>query len=208
MYDSLKCKVILLGDSGVGKTSIISRLINKYEKNPKSTISTEYTIKEEIINNEKILFELWDTVGQEKYLSLNRIFYLDAKICIIVYDITNKKSYDNAINIWLKEIQNYTNEKIIIGLAGNKCDLYQKEQVNENEVRNFCSLNDIEFNLTSTYLNLGIDNLFMILGKKYFTNFREKENEKSIYKDSSIITISSKDTNNNKSILSNKQRCC
>ena len=165
-------------------------------------------VEREIIDNEKVIFEIWDTAGQEKYLSLNRIFYSDAKICIIVYDITNKKSYDNAINIWLKEIQNYTNEKIIIGLAGNKCDLYQKEQVNENEVRNFCSLNDIEFNLTSTYLNLGIDNLFMILGKKYFTNFREKEKEKSIYKDSSIITISSKDTNNNKSILSNKQRCC
>ncbi len=205
MYDYLKCKVILVGDSGVGKTSIISRLINKVEKYPKPTLSLQYVTKEEIIDNEKVIFEIWDTAGQEKYLSLNRIFYSDAKICIIVYDITNKKSYENAINIWFNEIKGNSNENIIIGLAGNKCDLFLNEEINETEVRNFCSLNNIQFNLTSTFLNIGIDSLFSDLWKKYYNISKDK----SITRDSTIISLSTINFNKkNKTDLSHQTKCC
>ena len=205
MYDYLKCKVILVGDSGVGKTSIISRLINKVEKYPKPTLSLQYVTKEEIIDNEKVIFEIWDTAGQEKYLSLNRIFYSDAKICIIVYDITNKKSYENAINIWFNEIKGNSNENIIIGLAGNKCDLFLNEEINETEVRNFCSLNNIQFNLTSTFLNIGIDSLFSDLWKKYYKISKDK----SITRDSTIISLSTINFNKkNKTDLSHQTKCC
>ena len=205
MYDYLQCKVILVGDSGVGKTSIISRLINKVEKYPKPTLSLQYVTKEEIIDNEKVIFEIWDTAGQEKYLSLNRIFYSDAKICIIVYDITNKKSYENAINIWFNEIKGNSNENIIIGLAGNKCDLFLNEEINETEVRNFCSLNNIQFNLTSTFLNIGIDSLFSDLWKKYYNISKDK----SITRDSTIISLSTINFNKkNKTDLSHQTKCC
>ena len=88
--DQIRCKTIIVGESGVGKTSIIGRYINKFNPNEKSTIGASFTNKTHIINGQKILFEIWDTAGQERFRSINSIFYQDAYICIMVYDITSK----------------------------------------------------------------------------------------------------------------------
>ena len=93
--DIIRCKAILVGNSGVGKTSIISRYLNKFNPREKTTIGASFTNKLEVINNNKILFEIWDTAGQEKFRSINSIFYQDAYICLLVYDITDQKSFED-----------------------------------------------------------------------------------------------------------------
>ena len=133
----LKCKVIVIGDSAVGKTTFISRLIDRFEENAASTFGVSYVTKEIKIDDNLVHFDIWDTAGQEKYHSVNRLFYLESKICIIVYDITNRTSFDNACNFWYKEITNEINDSIIIGLAGNKSDLYSMEEVKEEEAINY-----------------------------------------------------------------------
>ena len=103
------CKVVLLGESGVGKTSIISRFINDtFDEGLVTTTGASYVGKDMIFqdyNNQVVKFEIWDTAGQEKYRSLTQIFYKDASIAILVYDITNEDSFEEVKNYWYKQIE-------------------------------------------------------------------------------------------------------
>ena len=109
------CKTILIGETGVGKTSIIARYINnKYEEGIMSTHGANYISKNVEFEeyNESINFQIWDTAGQEKYRGLTKIFYKDAKIIILVYDISSRKSFEEIKNYWYKQIMENSNEKI------------------------------------------------------------------------------------------------
>ena len=109
------CKTILIGEAGVGKTSIIARYINnKYEEGIMSTHGANYISKNVEFEeyNESINFQIWDTAGQEKYRGLTKIFYKDAKIIILVYDISSRKSFEEIKNYWYKQIMENSNEKI------------------------------------------------------------------------------------------------
>ena len=205
MSKVIKCKVIVIGDSNVGKTSIINTIINEKTVSQKTTIEISSVTKEMKIANQKFKFEIWDTIGQERYHSVNRMFYLDSKICIIVYDITNKTSYENAIGKWLNDIQKFNNRDLIIGLAGNKCDLYDQEKVNEHEARNFCNQYDIIFGLTSVYNNIGIEELFNNLSKKFYDNYKN-----GIYGDliENISLSSEKMSNSSLKETKKKKFCC
>lgn len=107
--DERICKVVLLGESGVGKTSIISRFINDvFEESVTTTTGASYvgkTMTFEDYHNQVIKFEIWDTAGQEKYRSLTQIFYKDASIAILVYDITNEETFEEIQNYWYTQIK-------------------------------------------------------------------------------------------------------
>ena len=107
--DAKTCKVVLLGESGVGKTSIISRFINDtFDEGLVTTTGASYVGKDMVFkdyNNQVIKFEIWDTAGQEKYRSLTQIFYKDAAIAILVYDITNEDSFEEIQNYWYEQIK-------------------------------------------------------------------------------------------------------
>jgi small GTP-binding protein len=176
----IKCKIILVGDSGVGKTSLIGRYIKKYEPNVRSTISTSFFSKLEIINNYLIDFQIWDTIGQERYRSLNDLFFKDAHICIIVYDITHLETFKNIKDYWYESAITNGLEGIIIGIAGNKNDLYEYEQVNRDEVQDFCNEIDGVLKFTSAKDNFCVDELFKELGIKFVnSDFMKEIREKS-----------------------------
>ena len=107
--DAKTCKVVLLGESGVGKTSIISRFINDtFDEGLVTTTGASYVGQDMVFkdyNNQVIKFEIWDTAGQEKYRSLTQIFYKDAAIAILVYDITNEDSFEEIQNYWYEQIK-------------------------------------------------------------------------------------------------------
>jgi small GTP-binding protein len=107
--DAKMCKVVLLGESGVGKTSIISRFINDvFEEGLVTTTGASYAGKNMLFKdyqNQVIRFEIWDTAGQEKYRSLTQIFYKDAAIAVLVYDITSEESFDEIQNYWYQQIK-------------------------------------------------------------------------------------------------------
>ena len=104
--DGLKSyKVVLIGESGVGKTSIIHYFIYKtFDNSIHSTTSVSFVSKEINCNGKKITFDIWDTAGQEKYRSLTKIFYTNSSVAILVYDITNRESFEEIKNYWYKEI--------------------------------------------------------------------------------------------------------
>ena len=102
------CKVVLIGESGVGKTSIISRYItNTFKSQMVSTLGANFVTKNVIMEdeNQSIKFEIWDTAGQERYRALTKVFYKNAPVCILVYDITKKKTFEELKNYWVKEIK-------------------------------------------------------------------------------------------------------
>lgn len=168
--NSLTCKVVLVGDSGVGKTCIIQRFANDtYDDQQESTIASAYTYK--MIDYEKlgksISFDIWDTAGQELYRSLAKNFYLNAAIGILVYDIRRKDSFESIKNFWYEQLKTSGEENMVFGIAGNKCDLFSEEQVSENEVKAFAKSIGAVFHLTSAQDNIGITELFTDLGEKY-----------------------------------------
>ena len=116
---------------------------------------------------ESITFDIWDTNGREKFKSMAKIFYQGAKMAILVYDITRKESYDSVKNWWYKDIKEHGDPDIVIGIAGNKSDLYEDEEVPEQEAREFAESIGAVFSLTSAQNNSGIDELFKDMGKKY-----------------------------------------
>lgn len=108
-------KTVILGEPGVGKTCIANRLVNNiYREEPILTPGASYSCK--IINfeshNKSLKFDIWDTAGQEKYRSLNKIFYKDANVAVLVYDITRKESFDELKNYWINQLREYADKNI------------------------------------------------------------------------------------------------
>ena len=105
---AITCKVVLIGESGVGKTSIISRYTtNIFKSQLMSTPGANFVTKNVIMENENqsIKFEIWDTAGQERYRALAKVFYKNAAVCVLVYDITRKSSFEEIKKYWVKEIK-------------------------------------------------------------------------------------------------------
>ena len=177
------CKVVLLGESGVGKTCIISRYVNNtYDEKSETTNGASYASK--VIDLEQykqsLRFDIWDTAGQEKYRSLTKFFYKDAAIAILVYDITRRDSFEEVRKYWYEQLKTCGEKNIVIGLAGNKCDMFDKEAVTEEEARSFANEIGAQFQLTSAFKNLGIEDLFRMVGCKYLDpNFQDKINDET-----------------------------
>ena len=175
------CKVVLLGDSGVGKTCIISRYISgTFDENSATTNGASYCSKN--VNYEKLgknlLLDIWDTAGQEKYKALTKFFYKDAAVCILVYDITRKETFDNLKNFWYTQLKENSGSNVVLGVAGNKRDLYESEDVKESEARQFAEEIGAIFELTSAQNNTGINELFFEVGNKYLDpNFKPSKDE-------------------------------
>ena len=164
------CKVVLLGDSGVGKTCIIARYISgSFDKNSPTTNGASFCSKnvrfEQLDKN--LLLDIWDTAGQEKYKSLTKFFYKDAAVCILVYDVTRKESFDSLKDFWYSQLKENSDPDIVLGVAGNKCDLFENEQVKEEDARKWAKQIGAVFELTSAQNNTGINDLFLKVGYKY-----------------------------------------
>ena len=163
-------KVVLLGESGVGKTSIISQFTsNKFNPRCPTSVSAQFISKKIFFPrySKTIKFDIWDTVGQEKYRSLAKIFYKDARIIIFVYDITTEFSFSAIKDFWYKETKECADNDPILALVANKMDLYKDEQVSNNDGKDYADEINAIFQNTSALSNSGIDKLFENLGKKF-----------------------------------------
>lgn len=170
-------KIILIGDSGVGKSNITSRFSHDtFDEEAIATIGVEFSSRISTINSTPIKAQLWDTAGQERYRSITTAYYRGAVGIIIVYDITNKKSFDN-IGKWIEEIKQYGTDNPIILILGNKIDLGQKRIVETIKGEEFARANNCFFMETSAFNGHGITKAFDFL-------FHE------IYKQRRISTIS------------------
>ena len=127
-FQDYDIKVILLGNSGVGKTNLINRSLgNKFNEEEQTTTSASFFAKELEINNQKCVVNLWDTIGQEKFRHLTKIFFNNSKIAIFVYDITNRESFEQLPS-WIKDVEEQLGPDIVKGVIGNKMDLFFNPQ--------------------------------------------------------------------------------
>ena len=167
-------KVVLVGESGVGKTSIITQFIDQtFQEDQQSTTGGTFSTKSVICDNGKTLkFEIWDTAGQERYRSLTKMFYKDANAAVLVYDITRKDSFEELQNYWSQQIKESSPPNIILAVAANKSDLINQEAVEEEKAREFANqLGAIFVSTTATTVE-SINELFIEIAKKY-TNATE-----------------------------------
>ena len=162
-------KVVLVGESGGGKTSMITQFIDQiFQEDQQSTTGGTFSTKDVICDGSKILrFEIWDTAGQEKYRSLTTMFYKDANAAVMVYDVTRAESFEELKNYWAKQIKENSPINIILVIAANKSDLIEQEQVDEGEARNFAKELNAIFISTSAKSSEGINSLFEEIAKKY-----------------------------------------
>ena len=131
--EDYKLKVVIVGDSGVGKTNLIKRFVsNTFSPNSKATVGVEFISKSYRINNQVFKIEMWDTAGQERYKSITAAYYKGAKGALIVYDTTVKTSFEN-IDRWMAEIKDKSSKDMKLMIVGNKTDLKDERQVKTEE---------------------------------------------------------------------------
>ncbi|CAF1615729.1 unnamed protein product [Rotaria sp. Silwood1] len=175
MNKEYQFKVMLLGDSGVGKTCLLIRFDNEtfLTNNFHSTVGIDCRHKIVTLGNKKINLQIFDTAGQERYRSITPAYYRDAHALLLIYDITSYSSFENT-SIWLNEIKEHTHNDIIIMLIGNKVDKYQRvvsREAGERLARNY----QIYFLETSAKTGQNVELAFMttaqaILDKKIHSN--------------------------------------
>ena len=172
-------KTILVGMTGTGKTNIINALTGKpFNTTLFSTTTSSFVDKIIEVNNKKYHVEIWDTAGQERYRSLTKMFINDSKIVIIVYDITDKKSFEE-VDFWANTVKEILGDAPIFGLAGNKKDLFQYEQVDEEEGQKKAKEIGALFKLTSAKTGFGINDFMQKLLEEYIKKKGPKGEEKN-----------------------------
>ena len=179
----ISIKITLLGNCGVGKSSIIARYkTGSFEEDYISTNGASYSQKMLNINDKVFQLDIWDTAGQEKYRSLGKNFYREAYIIILVYDITRQDSLEGLKKIWYPDLLQFGEKFKIIAVVGNKCDRYEEEEiVSEEEARSFANEIKAQFFIVSAKTGDNITNLFNNLIEAYWKpNFQEKISEDSI----------------------------
>ena len=208
--EEYKFKVVVVGDSGVGKTNLIKRFINDtFNKDSKATVGVEFLSKTYLINQEVFKIEIWDTAGQERYKSITAAYYKGAKGAMIVYDVTNQSSFDN-VDKWANEIKEKAARNINLMIVGNKTDLTDKIAVTSEMATEKAKALEIPVMETSALDSTNVKEAFYQLLREMYKSVKDmmKEYEQKqagtpIEKDSNGVTLDTKDEKKEK-----KGGCC
>ena len=158
-YDFL-FKIVLIGDSGVGKSNILSRFTrNEFDLESKTTIGVEFATRSIPIDNKTIKAQIWDTAGQERYRAITNAYYRGAVGALLVYDIAKHLTYEN-VERWLKELKDHADANIVVMLVGNKCDLRHLRAVPTEEATQFADKNNLSFLETSALDSTNVEEAF------------------------------------------------
>jgi small GTP-binding protein len=177
-YDYL-FKVSLIGDSGCGKTSIIIRFTDGvFQDNTYSTIGVDFKVSTVKYENTFTKLQIWDTCGSERFRSLTTAFFKSCQIFVIIFDITNRKSFEN-IDEWIKTIKNSTNPKFMV-LVGNKCDLESLRVVSSEEGRTYAQNHIMHYLETSAKSGENVEQIFVHIAEKLIKEINKKKNDLSI----------------------------
>ena len=204
--EPIEVKMILLGESGVGKTSIISRYVHD-NFNPNIPLSTSMCFVTKIIkkNNRKIKLNIWDTIGQERFRSISKIFLKDTRIVVLVYSIISEDSFNN-LEYWLNLYKDNLDNGTILGIAANKIDLKDQQEVSDDVGMEFAKKNGGIFGLISCKDKIGVDKLIDNLVEAYLNKKKILNNS-----DNKTIRLSKKITSNmyrHNSNYSASSSCC
>ena len=199
-YYDLKIRLMLIGDSNVGKTSIIKRYCkNQFSPSYISTVGIDFETKYLRLNGKIINLQIWDTAGQERYKILAKNYFKNSDGFIIVYDITDKKSFNNVAN-WITQIKDSASENVKCVLLGNKCDLEELRQVDINQGKDLANNYHLKFYETSAQKGNNIQKFFTDLVKGFL-------NDDNFVNDSERSSISTEQRNLRRA-RNQKKKCC
>jgi len=178
-------KVVLLGEAGVGKTSIIHQFTyHQFDPDCISSISAQFISKTiDYPGYGAIKYDIWDTAGQERYRSMAKIFYKDAKVIIFVYDITSEPTFEGMKNYWYEQIKINCEKDAILAVVANKNDLYNDQKISDEVGQKFADDIGAIFQSTSALSDSGIGQLFDHIGKKLIDpdyDYKDKDKKAKI----------------------------
>ena len=205
MSDENLFKVILLGEIMVGKTNLINILTGgKFNENETATSSSTSAMKDLLVKGNKYTIQIWDTIGQEKLRQLTKIFYNNSKIVIFVYDITERKSFEEIKDYWLNDVEEKIGKDIIKGIVANKIDLFLNEKVTEDEGEEYAKSIGAQFLVTSAkaYGPAKFEDFLIKLYEEYLDKYETNSSERKNSKKNKNIVLN-KNTGNNQ-----RKKCC
>ena len=159
-------KLCLLGDSGVGKSSLVLRFVSdRFDSHSTATIGASFMSKTFTVGAETFKYQIWDTAGQEKYKALAPMYYRGAAAAIVVYDITMENTFQSVKN-WIRELQQLGPPNIVIAIAGNKCDMKDQREVTTETGLKYAESIDAVFAETSALTAHNVNEIFEAISKK------------------------------------------
>ena len=205
-YDMI-FKIVLIGDTSVGKTNILSKyLSNEFDPDSKATVGIEFGTRDFKIENNTVKVQIWDTAGQERYRSITNAYYKGAKGSLLVYDITNPKTFEN-VDKWLSDLKTNAEEKISVVLVGNKTDLESERKISLEQGKEKAELFKLAFIETSALNGNNIEKAFNELISDVYKNHHELF-EKQAKVEITEKAIDLEHTEENKENPENKKRFC
>ena len=197
-------KVVLVGDSFVGKTNIMSKYLkNEFHEDSKATVGVEFGSKQFNVEGHSIKAQIWDTAGQERYKAITSAYYKGAKGAFVVYDITRKNSFE-SVEKWVSDVTAVADKKITVVLIGNKCDLEDQRQVTKEQGEEKSSKLEIAFLETSAFSGENLEKAFQMMIKEVYQKCHEEmmsEGDVDIIKGGEDINLAKKNN-------SGEKKCC
>ena len=200
MYRDVLFKILLIGDSGVGKTSVIMRYTkNLFNEDYLNSIGVDFKSKDLYIEEKKIKLQIWDTAGQERFRTITSSYYRGAHAIAVVFDLTKRQSYDH-VKKWMEDINKYAKENVLKFLVGNKSDLKDEIQVSYEEARALASQMKTTYFSVSAKKNENINEFFEAATKLFLIKFDlyEEDNQRVVLKKNQISNKDNKKKGNAK----------
>ena len=196
-------KILLLGDSSVGKSSLFLSFMDKsWNETFVPTIGVDFKIKTINVNNMNIKYQVWDTAGQERFRTIISSYYKGAHGILLIFDLSDTESFD-SLNNWLIEIERNANKNVIKILIGNKCDLEDKRKISFIQAKEFADVNGMKYIETSAKTSTNVDQAFGLIGVELMKSFKGNEEKNTNKKN--VVLSNSEAVTDNKQI---KKGCC
>ena len=222
--DLIKLKLIVVGNQGTGKSSILNRFVNEtFEENYQATIGLDFHSKNITIHDQDVRLIIYDTAGQEKFRSLIPMYIREAQIILFIYDISDKESFD-SIPKWIHEVNDVINKEVVFALIGNKLDLESNRKVTFEEGKKFAEKYNYIFQEVSAKTGQNFENLFEVqiydgVYNKFKKEFEKREeggeeipnyetNDNTNGNNNQKIVIENNNVNNNGQKTKKKRKCC
>ena len=195
-------KIIIVGESGVGKSSLLKRAVqNKFDESYQATIGFEFLLMHFKVNDLKLKLQIWDTCGQEMYRSLVQGFYRNTSLALVVYDVSQQSTYDK-LDAWIRDIRQHTEQDLPIFIAGNKNDL--EKVVPFDEAKVFCVSNrTIYFTECSAKTGYKVEEIFYEAAKHLYKTYKEFQSQNKLPASGRL-----KISDSNQSLDQKKKKCC
>ena len=182
MAAEIRIKIVIVGETGVGKTSLMQMYTEgTFSTQVSSTIGSTCTEKELTMNDQTYVVSLWDTAGQESYRTIVPMYFRGASIAIIVFDVTNPKSLD-AVDYWKQTIKETLNSEVVVVLCANKIDLLEQRKISDDDIQTKAKTLDIPYFMTSAATGTGVNNMFEFGLSQVFKTIQRPAEEQALVK--------------------------